>query len=302
MRRVALPFLTLSDDSVVLSDWTIGEPGEPRFPLGEILEDWDYEKDLEVGVDITIDLDQAALDLALDATSLKLAAVLVVGTGAGSLPRVTHNACIKILDRDETSVRLETALAGHTLSSQLYLEVRILLDGPTASGNQLSPRFKGAKLWHTDLRVLIEDSGGSRFPIELTSFTDSFQGMPEQNAPWYVQWDPSNFHADFGGNVRLYVNADIEEIAQRFVDGDRLLLQAIVADVMTQMITTALDQENEDDFLVSFEEGSIGQQTRIWIETAFSGQNRQSISVLRRSYPGRFHASILAAAELGDEE
>jgi len=302
MRRIALPFLTLSDDSVLLSDWTIGEPDQPRFPLAETLEDWDYEKNLEIGVEVTVDLDRAALDLSLDATSLKLAAVLVVGTGAGSLPRVTHHACIRILDLENTCVRLEATLAGHTLSSQLYFEIRILLHGPVTSGNQLSPRFKGARLWQTDLRVLIEDGGGSRFPIELTSFTDSFQGMPEQNAPWYVQWDPSNFHADFGGNVRLYVNADIGEVAQRFADGDQLLLQAIVADVMTQMITTALDQENEDDFLASFEEGSIGQQTRVWIETAFKGQNYQSISVLRRSYPGRFHASILAAAELGDEE
>ncbi|UZJ61727.1 hypothetical protein OKW98_08425 [Pseudomonas sp. KU26590] len=302
MRRIALPFLTLSDDSVALSEWTIGELGQPRFPLAEILEDWDYEKDLEIGVEVTVDLHQASLDLALDAASLKLAAVLVVGTGAGSLPRVTHYACIKIIDRGNTSVRLEATLAGHTLSSQLHLEIRILLDGPIASGSQLSPRFKGAKLWRTDLRVLLEDGGESRFPIELTSFTDSFQGMPEQNAPWYMQWDPSNFHADFGGNVRLYVNSDNEEIAHRFVDGDRILLQAIVADVMTQMITTALDQENEDDFLVTFEQGSIGQQTRVWIETAFSGQNRQSISAMRRNYPGRFHASILAAAELRGEE
>lgn len=302
MKRIALPFLTLSENTIELSEWTIGEPGQPRYPIEDIQENWDYEKDLEIGVDVNVNFEQAATDLALDQSALQMAAVLMVGTGAGTMPRVVHRACTKTLNQTNKNIRLATTLLGHTLSSQLHLEVRILFEGPIGSSKPLSPALKGAKLWQCDRRILLEDGGSSRFPIELTNFTDTFQGMPEQNAPWYVVWDPSNFHADFGGNVRLYVNSDIEEVSQRFVDGDRLLLQAIVADVMTQMISAALEHDNEEDFLSGFEEGSIGQQTRVWIETAFRGQTREIIRTIRSRYPGRFHASILAAAQLGSEE
>ena len=302
MRRIALPFLVLSDEAVVLDNWTIGEPGQPKFPLTEILHDWDYEMDLEVEVDVAIDFKQAAAVLRLEEKELRLAAMFVTGTGAGTIPRRQDRGPAVVLDYCRATTRLSAILPGHLLSAQIHLDVSILLEGPIGSGGLLSPKQRGSRLWQDLRSVLLEDGGDSRFPIELTSFTDSFQGKPEQYAPWYTHWDPANLHADFGGSVRLYVNSDIEDVARRFVEGDRILLQAIVSDVMSQMISTALDLELDDEFLSDFEEGSIGHQTRVWIETAFRGQSPQSIRALRRQYPGRFHASILAAAELRSEE
>lgn len=302
MKRIALPFLVLSDETVELDNWTIGEPGQPKFPLTEILHDWDYEMDLEVEVDLTVDFKQAAADLRLEEKELRLTAVLVTGTGAGTMPRRQDRGCTVMLDNSRATTRLSAILPGHLLSAQIHLDVSVLFEGPTESGGLLSPKQRGSRLWQDLRHVLLEDGGDSRFPIELTSFTDSFQGKPEQYAPWYTHWDPANFHADFGGSVRLYVNSDIEDVAKRFVEGDRILLQAIVSDVMSQMISTALDLERDDEFLSDFEEGSIGHQTRVWIETAFRGQSPESIRALRMQSPGRFQASILAAAELRSEE
>lgn len=299
MKRIALPFLTLSDEVVILSEWTIGEPDQPQFPLDEIHEDWDYAKDIEVSVNVEIDFSAAEKELRLMGVGLQLSAVLFVGTGAGTVPRIVNQACSALINRSTTRARLIAKLPGHKLSSQLHLEVRILFTGSMAVNNPLAPSIKGSKLWAQAKRVLLEDGGSSRFPIELTSFGDTFQGRPEQNAPWYVQWDPSNLHADFGGNVRLYVNADDDEVTARFAEGDRLLLQAIVSDVMTQMINCSLENEEE---LLDYAEGSIGQQIKVWMEAAFTGQTTESIKAVRRNFPGRFQASILAAADLGSEK
>lgn len=300
MKRIALPFLTLSDEAVTLDEWSIGEPDQPRFPMEEIHENWDYEKDLEISVVMAVDFGMAERELALVGKTLELTAVLMVGTGAGTVCRSVHRACAVLLNRSNNRTRLIARLSGHQLSSQLHLDARILFERSATADSPLAPSIKGSKLWAQDRRVLLEDGGGSRFPIELTSFSETFQGRAEQNAPWYVHWDPSNLHADFGGNVRLYINADNAEITERFVAGDRLLLQAIVSDVMIQMIIAGLD--NEEEGLSSYEEGSIGQQVRVWIEEAFRGHTVESVRVLRRNIPGRFHASILAIAELGREE
>lgn len=300
MKRIALPFLTLSDEAVTLDEWSIGEPDQPRFPMEDIHENWDYEKDLEISVVITVDFNIAEKELALVDKDLELAAVLMVGTGAGTVCRSIHRACSVLLNRSNNKARLIAKLNGHLLSSQLHLDARILFDQSATASSRLAPSIKGSKLWARDRRVLLEDGGSSRFPIELASFSETFQGRAEQNAPWYVHWDPSNLHADFGGNVRLYVNSDNAEVTERFAAGDRLLLQAIVSDVMTQMMIAGLD--NEEDWLSSYEEGSVGQQIRAWIDEAFRGHTLESVKALRKSFPGRFHASILATAELGREE
>lgn len=301
MSRIALPFLVLPSEVVSFTGWMIGPPGEPLYLASDILEDWDYEQDIQVNVQVEVDFAEAAAHLGIDASELKLAVTLVAGTGVGSLPRRLDRLSTEVIDENNPVITLEGLILGRKLSGQLQLSLRILLDSPLGSGNALSPKQRGARLWQSQKNILIEDGGDSRFPIELASFSESFQGNSERYTPWLVDWNPDAFEADFGGNVRLYVNADIENVVGRFVEGDALTLQAMVADVMTQMIDVALDLDGEVD-LTHFEEGSIGHQTRVWMDIAFPGQSLDSIRQLRAYKPGRFRASILASADLGEYE
>lgn len=302
MSRIAFPFLVLPDEVVRFSNWMIGAPNEPLSPASDILENWDYEQDIQVSVQVAVDFPDAAASLGIDPSKLKLAVILAAGTGAGSLPRRLDRLETVIIDENNSVVTLEAVLLGRNLSGQLQLNLKIVLESPLNSENPLSPRERGARLWQRHKNILIEDGGDSRFPIELASFSERFAGRLEQYAPWLVDWRPGTFQADFGGNVRLYINSDFKHVAERFVEGDTLTLQAIVADVMTQMIEAALDIDDEDDWLSHFEEGSIGDQTRAWIEIAFPGQNLANIRKLRTHYPGKFRATILASADMGGED
>ncbi|MFK3788638.1 hypothetical protein ACI2KO_00060 [Pseudomonas piscis] len=299
--RIALPFLVLPDEVVRFGGWMIGPPGEPLTPASDILEDWDYEQDIQINALVEVDFSKAATSLGISASEMRLAVTLVAGTGVGSLPRRLDRLSTHIIDESNPVSTLDGVMLGRSLSGQLQLGLIIALDSPLDSGNPLSPKRKGARLWQSQKNILIEDGGDSRFPIELASFSDSFPGCSEQCAPWLVDWNPDAFEADFGGNVRLYVNADIESVSSRFVDGDTLILQVMVADVMTQMIDVALDLDGEEE-LTHFEEGSIGHQVRVWIDNAFPGQSLDSIRQLRTYKPGRFRASILASADLGENE
>ncbi|HFS0486014.1 TPA: hypothetical protein ACHYXU_004806 [Pseudomonas aeruginosa] len=301
MSRIALPFLALSNEVVNFSGWVIGPPNEPLSPASDILENWDYEQDIQVNAKVEIDFPAAAQMLEIDPGVLRLAVVMVAGTGAGTLPRRIDRLQTTIIDANNTSVAVDAVVPGRTLSGQLQLSLRILLDSPIDAGNVLSPKQRGARLWQSQKNILIEDGGDSRFPIELASFSESFKGRPEQHTPWLVEWNPTTLDADFSGNVRLYINSDNELITERFVEGDPLTLQTMVADVMTQMIEAAVASEDEVE-LAQYEEGSIGYQARVWMEIAFSGQSLDSIRQMRTYKPGKFRAAILAIADFGEME
>ncbi|SFQ33829.1 hypothetical protein [Pseudomonas borbori] len=301
MSRIALPFLVLPNEVVNFGGWMIGTPDEPLYPASDILENWDYEQDIQINVHLDIDFAAAATQLGIDPADLKLAAVLVAGTGVGNLPRRTDRLETEVIDASNTAVTLEAVIPGRTLSGQLQLSLRIVLESPIGSGSLLSPKQRGARLWQSQKYILIEDGGDSRFPIELTSFSESFKGRLEQYAPWLVEWNPTTLGADFSGNVRLYINSDIENITERFVKGDPLTLQAMVADVMTQIIEAAIEAEDEDE-LARFEEGSIGHQARAWMDMSFPGQGLESIRQTYTYSPGKFRALILATADFGEND
>ncbi len=60
MSRIALPFLTFPNELVNFSGWMIGPPGEPLSPASDILENWDYEQDIQVNVHVDVDFHRSS--------------------------------------------------------------------------------------------------------------------------------------------------------------------------------------------------------------------------------------------------
>lgn len=301
-RRVALPFLVLPDDAIRFDGWMIGDPGEPLVPAGRVLENWDYARDLEVGALVAIDWTVASKALQLPVKALKLKLSLIAGTGAGNLPRLQARLFETVVDQGARECHLCGVVSGRTLSGRLRLYLQASLESPCGAGSALSPKTRGARLWQSLHDILIEDGGDSRFPVETGSFSKLFGGKPQEHAPWYLHWRPGAIQSDFSACVRLYVNSDRPEILARFVDGDEHTLQAIMGDVMSQMVEFALDQEDADESLVGCDEGSVGRQIRQWLDFAFPGQEVASIKAMRERNPGTFRAAILAASDVGSVE
>ena len=297
--RVAFPFLVLPDEAVQIERWMIGDPGEPLKDVANILENWDYARDLEVDSVVSIDWELCAEALQFPIDQLQLRVALIAGTGTGNLPRRQNRLCEKVIDPTSLEVRLTSVITGHTLSGRLRLSLQISLEGPADAGSALSPKVRGARLWQSHIDILIEDGGDSRFPVETVSFLHCFKGKPQEAAPWYLHWQPNALQADFSGSVRLYVNSDRQEIAARFVKGDEPTLQAMLGDVVSQMTASVLDQDECTDALAECEEGSVGQQVKGWLDLAFPGQDVLSIRAMKNRFPGRFRAAILAASDMG---
>ncbi|WP_193212972.1 hypothetical protein [Luteolibacter marinus] len=276
----------------------IGERGSPLAPVADILEGWDYQCDLELNVEIEVDFQGAADALEIPSEELRLEAVLKVGTGSGTMPRRIEILDRVVLNSGRAEAKLEATLDSSNLSGRLLIECGIVLGKPAGNAGGISPRWQASRLWSERRDVLIEDGGASRFPIESVSFKRSFPGAPFVAAPWYIDWQPGMWRLDFGGSVRLYVNSDFPGVGERVVEGDPLTLQAILADVMRQMISLAVTSADCDEMLEDLGEGSVGHQVRNWMDLAFPGQSASSIASLAEHRPGRFSAAILSAAEV----
>lgn len=297
--RVAFPFLCLSDDAVRFEGWMIGDPGQALHPADSILENWDYARDLEIAASLTIDWGAASGELQLPAEQLKLRLSLIAGTGTGNLPRRQERLREIVVDHSSGETHLSGIVSGRNLSGRLKLSLHASLEAPIDSGSVLSPKSHAARLWQCRHDILIEDGGDSRFPVETASFSEAFQGRPQEHAPWYLHWRPGTLQADFSACARLYINSDRPEIIARFAGGDRPTLQAIMGDVMSQMVEYALEQEDISDVLAECEEGSVGRQIRQWLDIGFPGQPIASIKAMWDQSPGTFRAAVLAASEIG---
>lgn len=300
MSRFALPFLTLSDEAVRVDEWWVGALGEPLHPLADILENWDYEKDIQVRTTVEVDFQRAARDLDMPVSDLRLRVVLSLGTGAGSFPRRSEILFLEELSSKNPTCVIEQIVMGKHLSGRMLLDLRVVLDAPLNSGGELSPKRQGSRLWILQKNVLIEDGGDTRFPVEMVSFAQGFNGQPGQDAPWRLDWMPYALDAEFSGNVRLYVNTDYPATAERFEQGDPATLQAMVADAMGQLIDVII--EGDTLRLEDYDEGAVGWQAVAWAKMAFPGKSAGDIRELKQRYPGRYRAAILSAAEIGDEE
>lgn len=296
--RIAFPFLVLPDDSVRFDGWLIGDPGQPLQPAGELLENWDYARDLEVAATLTIDWQLAAAALQIPADRLRLSLSLVAGTGTGHLPRRQDCLAEKVIDESSGETHLTGTLVGQRLSGRLRLSLIVRLDAPCGAGTELSPEDRGARLWQTHNDILLEDGGDSRFPVETASFSQIFRGKPQERAPWYLHWRPGAFQADFSGGIRLYLNTARPEVLARFAAGDEPTLQAIMGDVMSQMVESLLQQADAEEILLDCDEGSVAGQIQRWLDLGFPGQEIGSIKALRDQSPGIFRAALLAASEM----
>jgi len=300
-RRIAFPFLTLPDDAIDFGDWMIGDPEHPLAVAFDTLENWDYARDLQVfsTVNLKWDLVAEALELPIDEILLDIS--LFTGTGSGVLPRRRRLVFQHKAIGNSGAIQVSSTIPGGYLSGRLLLELQISLLAPLNAGGRLSPKERGARLWQNRHDILIEDGGDSRFPIEAANFNELFKGKPQQFSPWYLHWQRGSMRSDFSGTVRLYVNTEFKEISERFTNGDRATLQAIMGDVVSQMIKSYFSDDHLED-LSECDIGSVGSQIRKWLDLAFPGKTIENISALKNHNPGEFRACILASTDVGETE
>lgn len=298
-RRIAYPFLTLSDDAVDAAAWSCTLDGGDWTPAGEFLADWDAASVIRFRRKVKIDPQRAANDLQVNPEELDLTIAVRIGTGQGRLPRLILFRDFRKLSADTWQEEFEIEVAGERLSLVLELHTQVMLAAPIEDCAQLSPRRAADRLWSDTLRIRLEGEE-PRFPIEITDMR-TLPGTPSTfSPPWYLHWSPTDWNRDFHGAARLYLNKEHTDLIERIEQHDGPTLQVLLADVMTQMCERLVYDPEADDIMSRSEPGSLGNQAAAWLQKAWPGKDAAFARSLLESRPGDFKAAFLALAELDE--
>ena len=298
-RRIAFPFLTLSDEAVDAAAWSCSLNDGAWVTAGDFLPDWDADSVIRCRRRVSIDPQIAANDLNLGPEKLRLAIAIRVGTGQGRLPRLILSQEFRELAADTWQEEFDFEIAGERLSLVLDLHTQVMLAIPLEGCNQLAPQRVADRLWSDTLRTRLEGEE-PRFPIEITDMR-TLPGIADTfSPPWYLHWSPMDWNRDFHGAARLYLNKEHADLIKRIEEHDGPTLQVLLADVMTQICERLVNDPEADDIMSGGEPGSLGNQAATWLEKAWPGKDATFVRYLLENRPGAFRAAFLALAEFDE--
>jgi hypothetical protein len=295
-RRIAFPFLTLSDAAVETSAWEVSLNGVDWAEAGEFLPHWDQSCDIHIRRKIRLASDIAAADLSLSRDDLRLSLGVRIGTGQGRLPRLIVERCRHSVTWDDPVWQFERVVPGQVLSIVVDLQTEVTLAAPPRSPAQLTPRHVGNRLWSDSLRLRLEGEE-PRFPIETADLGRLLGDGIAGAAPWHLHWSPRDWDRDFHGAVRLYLNENASEFLERIENEDPPTLQVLLADVMSQVCERFLSDPEASELIDAAEPGSLGAQAATWLRKAWPGKDAAFIRSVLESRPGVFRSALLALAE-----
>ena len=294
-RRVAFPFLTLTDEAVQAEPWELALNGAAFSTALDYLPDWDAASSIQARRRLCIDVALAAAEIGVGTNDLHLSVVASVGTGSGNVPR--HLQMCQTLEVNENNTVAELEFELPTLSMVVHLITDVTLASVALEREELAPRHLGDRLWSHHQKVRIEGQE-LRFPIEVVDLNGALGDPTIESAPWFAQWNRGDWTRDFHGAFRLFLNSSAPEIEQAIGGESGLVLQAITADVMSQLCEELLREEDPsaEDILTECEPESMGAQVRWWLELAWPSRDLDFVRSVLENTPNRFRAALLAAS------
>ncbi|TVR04918.1 MAG: hypothetical protein EA398_00865 [Deltaproteobacteria bacterium] len=247
---------------------------------------------------IRVNWDAAASDLRISPEHLKLEIGVLVGTGKGRLPRLTVQRQRLPLERFSPGVTVALEVNGSHLATVLDLHTELYIASVPDHGDLLSPSSEGAIVWDERTRVLLEGDG-PRFPVMAVPFSEIFPRGTARRAPWHIHWTPSDWHRDFHGALQLFLNTERAEVVERMQQGDTLLMQAVLAEAVTQVCSALVLDPDAQDLADAAEDGSLLSQALYWLQLAFPRSTLAQMREIAVHRPGEFGASLLALSEIG---
>ena len=296
-RRIAFPFLTLGGSAVEAEPWLIALDDADPAEAGEFLPHWDRSTVITLRRRLQVRFGVASADLGIPDEELDLAVITRVGTGPGRLPRLITRTDRREVSRDSGEVQIDLQAEGARLSTVLDLFTEVVLCKVPAAPDPLSPVQLGDRLWYDRHRTRLEGEE-PRFPLEVVDLRAMLGDVTAAEAPWYLDWSPGDWTHDSFGAIRLFLNSNREDVLKRVEDRDLLVLQAIQADVMSQVCERLLTESHPEEIISQREPGSLGAVAGSWLKLAWPGRSAAFARSLLLTRPSEFRASFLAIAEL----
>lgn len=296
--RVALPFLTLRDNSVRTSPWELSFNGDEWTTHDEFVPDWDPASTLWFRRQVSLEAETSAQDLGIPSDELRLALCVRVGTGQGRIPRTIVYREARELSGQQAA-ELSFTVPGERLSALIDISTEIVLAVPSGRADQLAPSRAGDRLWQDRSRLRLEGEE-PRFPIEVADLSKLLGSALASSAPWYLHWSPRDWTRDFHGAIRLYLSEAEPEFVSKIEAQDPHILQAILGDVIGQVCERLVTDPSAAELIANSEPGTLAGQASAWLREAWPNRDVAHIRAVLEHRPGAFRSTLLALAEQGE--
>ncbi|MBU1364879.1 MAG: hypothetical protein KKE51_13770 [Gammaproteobacteria bacterium] len=235
-------------------------------------------------------------ELSADNGDLGMAVRVQIGTGAGRLPQQLVKVDSQDLTASNGNIHVAIEIPGECLSTVLDLFTEIIVTSGPSNASLITPSSPGDRLWQDRLRIRIEGVE-PRFPIEVTDFQRLLGHIPAAESPWYLHWSPQDWSRDFHGAIRLFLNRNSEQLIERFEQQDGPTLQALLADIMSQVCERFVADHDDQGAIDAYESGTLGAQATAWLQQSWPGRDFGFTRSLLQNRPGEFRSAFLALAE-----
>ena len=296
MKTSSPPYLRPYFERIEIKDWLLIKNGSSSL-LGELMPEWDTATNITIAINAEVDTYGILEDCKLSRSAQLRLVSSWESTGTGL------RDCGNFVDLDTNlsnqSVLLEAQIEGAMLASEVVVGVSLLLMKVGMVTERLAPKLTGSLLWRNQRKIALEGTG-TRFPVEMVNFSESFSWLPE-NAGWFLDWDRFDFTRPVLGSVRLYVNSNHQRL-KAAVNGikeiDQALREVISFDIARTMIMTALDSEDFINESEKYADETVGAAVRRLVNTLFPSKALHERAQYRKQYPDRFECDLQDSLQL----
>lgn len=294
--NIAYPFRTIPQDMIECSQWSLIDTSDV-MPLLTKIEHWDYDTKIKLERSISFNAIKCLKSLGLDNADTKLKLIVIVVTGPTGSRWVGYQKEINYMSNFSNGISFE--IDSEKLAGAITLITEITLVDAGTNSEKLSATKPGSRLWTETHKIDIEGIS-ARFPMDILDFEKSLASLGISLAPWYLQWNVDHLESNFVGNVVLYLNSKQKGFIEKVQTEDPVVIQWLRLDLIRQMCSVAIEQDDFKENFHGYQDGSIGGTIRDWIILAFENMSIEVISAMYQSQRSRFESSI--ASVFGGED
>lgn len=291
-RRPVPPHRILRTDDVTLRNaqaWRVSV-GDGAFAIPDrgVVPGWQPGLDVRVSNTLCLGPDVVGR-LTASSTARVALAVHASATTAGGMATVASQTALFIPNAaGQPEAHLDLLLDGAALAGDVRVECSVILRRPTLSGDALSPRTTGSKIWTTDWRARLE-GGRARLPIDVVCFSVFFRRNEMAGGLVHVDFATAP-ELDIEQGITVYLNADYPSFVAQFARREPYAT-AIVWDAVMRRVLIAGAESGFDDS-AEYPRGSIGAHWQQWMSTAFPGLSAPALLDRHRSNTSEFEVRV----------
>ena len=239
--------------------WSYSVDGEEHKEFKEPLSNWDYNASLEIKCKLTWDIrdifEQANLLTIINYSRIAIIEISSPGQICSGRKKIFDYPLIDLKKLPDQII-----LKINSLNNSSNIQFRLIIYTENCELNRF--KYKKGSILYDEISTLVLEGERARISLQRWDFKE----FNNENAMWFVRFDPKNLYQTFNETYTLYLNINkknLEDQIRRSIH----LKDALKTDfVITIMCSTLLNEDLDIDLDEDYPDSSLGFQIKEWLK------------------------------------